>query len=42
MTAGGETTERLSPRTRALVVWGLVGLGALILLVGSLTVWVDA
>ncbi|HEX5800517.1 MAG TPA: hypothetical protein VFY02_10440 [Gaiellaceae bacterium] len=41
MTAGGETTERLSPRTRALVVWGLVGLGALILLVGSLTVWVD-
>lgn len=41
MTAGAETTERLSPRTRALVVWGLVGLGALILLVGSLTVWVD-
>ena len=28
------------PRTRALLVWGLVGLGALILVVGSLTVWV--
>jgi hypothetical protein len=41
MATSGETTERLSPRTRALVVWGLVGLGALILLVGSLTVWVD-
>ena len=41
MTAGGETPETLSPRTRGLVVWGLVGLGALILLVGSLTVWVE-
>jgi hypothetical protein len=41
MAISGETPERLSPRARALVVWGLVGLGALILLVGSLTVWVD-
>ena len=41
MAVSGETPERLSPRTRATVVWGLVGLGALILLVGSLTVWVD-
>ena len=41
MTTGAETTEGLSPRTRALLVWGLMGLGTLILLVGSLTVWVD-
>lgn len=41
MTAGDETTESLSPRTRRLLVWGLMGLGTLILLVGSLTVWVD-
>ena len=41
MTAGGETTESMSPRTRRLLVWGLMGLGTLILLVGSLTVWVD-
>ncbi|HSC90226.1 MAG TPA: hypothetical protein VLB86_01080 [Gaiellaceae bacterium] len=35
-----ETTGRLSARGRAAIVWGLVALGALILLVGSLTVWV--
>lgn len=38
--ATGETAERLSPRTRTILVWGLVALGTLILLVGSLTVWV--
>jgi hypothetical protein len=38
--ATGETADRLSPRTRAILVWGLVALGTLILLVGSLTVWV--
>jgi hypothetical protein len=35
-----ESADRLSPRTRTILVWGLVALGALILLVGSLTVWV--
>ena len=30
----------MSPRKRAILVWGLLGLGTLILLVGSLTVWV--
>jgi hypothetical protein len=40
MATQGETPDRLSPRTRAIVVWGLVALGTLILLVGSLTVWV--
>jgi hypothetical protein len=29
----------MSERTRALVVWGLVALGTLVVLVGSLTVW---
>lgn len=38
--ATGETAERLSPRTRTILVWSLVALGTLILLVGSLTVWV--
>ena len=40
MAARDETSDRLSPRTRALLVWGLVALGALVLVVGSLTVWV--
>ena len=40
MDASDEAAGRLSPRTRALLAWGLLGLGALILLVGSLTVWV--
>jgi hypothetical protein len=40
MTAPVETADRLSPRTRTILVWGLLALGALILLVGSLTVWV--
>jgi len=35
-----ESEDRLSPRTRTILVWGLLVLGALILLVGSLTVWV--
>ena len=35
-----EREDRLSPRTRTILVWGLMALGALILLVGSLTVWV--
>jgi hypothetical protein len=35
-----ESADRLSPRTRTILVWGLLVLGALILLVGSLTVWV--
>ena len=30
----------MSPRTRSILAWSLLGLGALILLVGSLTVWV--
>jgi hypothetical protein len=30
----------MSPRTRAILAWVLLGLGVLILLVGSLTVWV--
>ncbi|HSL63253.1 MAG TPA: hypothetical protein VK874_01230 [Gaiellaceae bacterium] len=38
--ATGETADRLSPRTRTILVWSLVALGTLILLVGSLTVWV--
>jgi hypothetical protein len=37
----GEETGRLSPRARAVAVWGLVGLGTLLLLVGSLAVWVE-
>ena len=40
MTAPVESEDRLSPRTRTILVWGLMALGALILLVGSLTVWV--
>jgi hypothetical protein len=40
MTVPVEREDRLSPRTRTILVWGLVALGALILLVGSLTVWV--
>ena len=35
-----ETPGGLSPRTRAILAWSLLGLGTLILLVGSLTVWV--
>ena len=40
MDASDEPTGRLSPKTRAILAWVLLGLGALILLVGSLTVWV--
>ena len=40
MSAPGETADRLSPRTRTILVWSLVGFGTLVLLVGSLTVWV--
>jgi hypothetical protein len=40
MSAPVESESRLSPRQRSIVVWGLMVLGALILLVGSLTVWV--
>src|SRR5512132_412344 len=40
MDASDEAAGRLSPRTHALLAWGLLGLGTLILLVGSLTVWV--
>lgn len=40
MDASDEAAGRLSPRRRALLAWGLLGLGTLILLVGSLTVWV--
>ena len=40
MGASDKPTERLSPRTRAILAWGLLGLGTLILLVGSLAVWV--
>lgn len=40
MSVPDESADRLSPRTRTILVWGLMALGALILLVGSLTVWV--
>ena len=40
MNASRETNGRLSPRTRAVLAWGLLALGTLILIVGSLTVWV--
>lgn len=40
MSVPDESADRLSPRTRTILVWGLLALGALILLVGSLTVWV--
>jgi hypothetical protein len=40
MAAPVEPAGRLSPRTRAILAWVLLGLGTLILLVGSLTVWV--
>jgi hypothetical protein len=40
MSVAAESSDRLSPRARSILVWGLVALGALILLVGSLTVWV--
>ena len=40
MNASRETSGRLSPRTRAVLAWGLLALGTLILIVGSLTVWV--
>ena len=40
MSVPDENADRLSPRTRTILVWGLMALGALILLVGSLTVWV--
>ena len=40
MDASDEAAGRLSPRRRAFLAWGLLGLGTLILLVGSLTVWV--
>ena len=35
-----ETSGGLSPRTRSILAWSLLALGTLILLVGSLTVWV--
>jgi len=38
--AADETSGGLSPRTRSILAWSLLGLGTLILLVGSLTVWV--
>ena len=41
MSASDEPAGRLSPRTRAILAWSLLGLGTLILLVGSLTVWVQ-
>ena len=40
MEASDEAAGRLSSRTHALLAWGLLGLAALILLIGSLTVWV--
>ena len=40
MNASRETSGRLSPRTRTVLAWGLLALGTLILIVGSLTVWV--
>src|SRR5688500_10754885 len=40
MSVPEESADRLSPRTRTILVWGLMALGTLILLVGSLTVWV--
>ena len=40
MSVPDESADRLSPRTRTILVWGLMALGTLILLVGSLTVWV--
>jgi hypothetical protein len=40
MSASVESESRLSPRQRSILVWSLMVLGALILLVGSLTVWV--
>lgn len=36
-----EAGGRLSPRTRSILAWSLLGLGTLILLVSSLTVWVQ-
>jgi hypothetical protein len=41
MAAPEERARGLSSRTRAILAWGLLGLGTLILLVGSLTVWVE-
>jgi hypothetical protein len=38
--AADKTSGGLSPRTRAILAWSLLALGTLILLVGSLTVWV--
>jgi hypothetical protein len=35
-----DTPGGLSPRTRAILAWSLLALGTLILIVGSLTVWV--
>jgi hypothetical protein len=40
MADADERAGRLSPRTRSILAWVLLGLGTLILLVGSLTVWV--
>ena len=39
MDSSDKTSGRLSGRKRAILAWGLLGLGTLILLVGSLTVW---
>ena len=41
MDASREPSGRLSPRTRTVLAWGLLALGTLILIVGSLTVWVN-
>ena len=40
MDGSDDAARRLSPRTRAILAWGLLVVGTLILLVGSLTVWV--
>jgi hypothetical protein len=41
MAASDESPGRVSSRTRSILAWVLLGLGTLILLVGSLTVWVE-
>ncbi len=41
MAASDESAGRVSSKTRSILAWVLLGLGTLILLVGSLTVWVE-
>jgi hypothetical protein len=41
MAAVDAQAGRGSRRTRAILAWGMLGLGTLVLLVGSLTVWVE-